>query len=152
MSKFSTLGQLAAPRQLPKPVRTCVSPRYWPDAGYHAPLLDRDFTFHRISLLWTTVQERAVQAQDIQQGKLERVGPHQRRGGFRFSAFTEVPLGLLQRHPVNHPPPYVGGALGGNSLQRFPPKLPLYMGGVETPLIYKVSSNSPYISNHTVSS
>ena len=42
-------------------------------------------------------------------------------------------LDLLQRSPANRPPPYVGGALGGNSLQRFSPKAPLYTGELKLP-------------------
>ena len=38
--------------------------------------------------------------------------------------------------PWKPPPTLCRGSFGGNSLQRFPPKLPLYMGGVSTPLIF----------------
>ena len=54
--------------------------------------------------------------------------------------------------PCKSPPTLRGGSFRGKSAPTVPPKAPLYTGGVETPPIYRVSSNSPYISNHTVSS
>ena len=76
---------------------------------------------------------------------LEQIGL-QVAGSLSSSSSTQSSRsGLLQRFPGNRPPTLRRGALGGNSLQRFPPKLPLYTGGVETPLIYRVSFNSPYI-------
>ena len=67
-----------------------------------------------------------------------------------------MPALLLRRAPTapyKAPPTLRRGALGGEpALQRLPPQLPLYTGGVETPPMYRVSFNSPYISNHTVSS
>ena len=38
-------------------------------------------------------------------------------------------LGLLQRHTLNRPPPYVGGALGGASAPTAPPTAPPICGG-----------------------
>ena len=42
-------------------------------------------------------------------------------------------LGLLQRHTLNRPPPYVGGLWGEQALQRLPPQLPLYTGEFQLP-------------------
>jgi len=63
-----------------------------------------------------------------------------------FTASAPRELRLAPTVPVNHPPPYVGGtSFGGKFPPMVFPKLPIYTGGVETFLIYRVSFNSPYI-------
>ena len=47
--------------------------------------------------------------------------------------------------PWEPPPTLSRGSFGGKFPPMVPPKAPLIYGGVETPLIYMVSFNSPYI-------
>ena len=71
-----------------------------------------------------------------------------------FSVFNSANLGLLQAlSTVKRPPTLRRGGFGGSERSNGSPhSSPYIRGGVETPSIYRVSFNSPYISNHTVSS